>query len=105
MKHVGTTGNGADLATQSQLGGGTPATTVAVTFPADGTTIVTQSVTVTGATVGQKIICSPVNDTDELEMDMLVCAGIVTSNNTVKLTVASIGQAHHGVRNINIQRS
>jgi hypothetical protein len=86
-------------------GGGSPAVTVAVTFPAAGATVITQSVTVTGATVGQKVICSAVNDTDELEMDMLVCAGVVSAADTVKLTVASVGQAHHGARNINIQRS
>lgn len=86
-------------------GGGIPAVTVSVTFPNSGATVVTQFITVTGATVGQKIICSPVNDTDELEMDMLVCAGVVSAADTVKLTVASVGQAHHGARNINIQRS
>jgi hypothetical protein len=95
------------LALVSQLGGGggTPATTVTVTFPAAGAKVITQTVTVTGAALGQKVITSPVNDTDELEMDMLACAGVVTSVNTVLLTVASIGGAHHGPRNINLQLS
>jgi hypothetical protein len=85
-------------------GSGSPITTVAVTFPSSGSKVLTQTVTVSGATLGQKIICSALNDTDELEMDMLVCSGVVTATDTVKLTVSSIGEAHHGVRNINIQR-
>lgn len=99
------------LALTSQLAGGTPATTVTVTFPASGSTVITQNVTVTGATIGQKVIASPSLDmpagvaADELEMDMLTCAGVVIATDTVRLTVASIGGSHSGARNINLQLS
>jgi hypothetical protein len=86
-------------------GGGTPAVTVPVTFPAYGSKVITQTVSVPGATVGQKVFAVPHNDTDELEMDMLTCAGLVTALDTVRLTVTSVGQAHAGIRNINIQVS
>jgi hypothetical protein len=65
-------------------------------------------VTVTGATVGQKVVATPSMDMpsgvseDELEMDMLACAGRVVSTNTVRLTVASLRSGIVGQRNINV---
>lgn len=86
-------------------GGGGLSVVVAVTFPAAGATTLTGNVTVSGAAVGQKVIAGVVNDTDELEMDMLVCAAVVVATDTVKITTQSVGRAHHGLRNINLHLS
>lgn len=66
------------------------------------------SVTVSGATVGQKVIAVPSLDMpagvddDELEMDMLMCAGRVTAADTVRLIVSSSWGPITGQRNINV---
>jgi hypothetical protein len=90
-------------------GGSVSPLTVTISFPAQGATSVTQDVTVSGATIGQKVIASLSLDmpagvaADELEMDMLYCAGAVIAADTVRLTVSGNGSALiSGQRNINL---
>jgi hypothetical protein len=68
----------------------------------------TFDVSVSGATVGQKVIASAslempgTVDEDELEMDMLAIAGRVSAADTVRLIIAAIPGPITGQRNINI---
>ena len=67
------------------------------------------SVSVAGAALGNKVVISPSLDMpagiteDELEMDMLVCAGRVTAADTVRILVSSVnGGTLTGQRNLNL---
>lgn len=111
MKHVGTTGNAKDIATQDQLGGGggsASITSVTVDFGTNNMQQMIFDIALPGATVGQQVIATPSLDMpagiaeDELEMDMLTCAAKVLSANNIRLIVASLGGAITGQRNINI---
>jgi len=95
---------------QASGGGGGSAlfTEVTVDFGAVGVDQQTFDVAVIGATTGQKVIAvasltMPAGvDEDELEMDMLACAARVVSVDTVRLIIASLGDAISGQRNINL---
>lgn len=96
------------LALTSQLGGGSVYVRE-VDFGSPGAVEKFFTVTITGATTGQRVIATPSLDMpagvdeDELEMDPLVCAARVSATNTVRLLVASpAGGRISGKRNINI---
>jgi len=101
--------DGVDYNTTWQAGGGGALfTEVMVDFGAEGVDQQTFDVAVVGATTGQKVIAvasltMPAGvDEDELEMDMLSCAARVVSVDTVRLIIASLGDAISGQRNINL---
>jgi hypothetical protein len=90
-------------------GGSVVIEAVTVDFGADGALSKTFDVSVTGATVGQKVLASvsldmPAGvDEDELEMDMITVAGRVSAADTVRLIAASVsGTAVSGQRTINL---
>lgn len=90
-------------------GGGATVTQREVDFGSPGAAEKFFSVTITGATVGQRVIATPSLDMpsgvdeDELEMDPIVCAARVSDSDTVRLLVAAPGGGRiSGKRNINI---
>mgnify|MGYP000508730406 CR=1 FL=1 len=83
------------------------AATVTVDFGSSGKRTVSQAFTVTGASTSQTIVASASLDMpgslspDELEMDHIVAAAMVTATDTV-LVVASSNSVVGGQRNINL---
>lgn len=68
----------------------------------------TFDVAVPGALTSQRVVAAaslnmpPGVAADELEMDMLICAAGIVSNDSVRLTVASLSTGITGQRNINL---
>lgn len=81
---------------------------VLVDFGNTSSTSKTFDVAMAEALTTHKVVATPsLNmpagvDADELEMDMLACAGRVISNGMVRLTVASSSGPVRGQRNINV---
>lgn len=87
-----------------EAGGSPTIAQVVVDFGATPRSSARFAVTVSGATVGQRVVAVASADTngDELEMDNLVCAGRVTATNTVELFVSAVPGPVRGQRRINV---
>lgn len=85
-------------------GGSVSATQVILDFGAEPVSSKRFSFTLTGATVGQKVLMTPAADTDddELEMDNFACAARVSATNTIVAYIAAVPGPVIGQRRFNV---
>ena len=103
---VGSTGWVARSTAYIFTGGTVAIAEVTIDFGSTGRQSIKQAVTVSGVTVGQKVLAAPSLNmpsglsADELEMDMIAVAGAVTATDTVTLIASSVNGIVTGRRTI-----
>lgn len=83
-------------------GGSVTMSSVTIDFGANAIYSGSYTVTLSGATVDQKVMMLPVGDSDELEMDGITCSAKVTSSDTITVYITANPGPISNTRNFNI---